>query len=132
MDKVKEGKIEVKVSSVLLLLVAIIFLVFDIIITKGFIREAKVIGENTETAVLALAYGVTILSLVTAFVGFLSNNGKLLAFLGAIVTLLGAASIAYSQLVVDKIDYVSIFVSLCGAIYFSGAMKTLGYFKKNY
>ena len=130
MDKVKEGKIEIKIASILLLLVSLIFLIFDIIITEGFIAQAKVVGDNAETIVLALAYGVTAFSLITAIVGFVSSNGKLKAVLGAIIVIVSAVAIAYSQIVVDKIDYVAVNISLFGAIYFSGSMKTLGYFKK--
>ena len=123
MDKVKEGRIEIKVASTLLLIVSIVFLVFDLLITKSFLDSHKELDENAETIILALAYGLTILAFVAAVFGFRETHPKVIITLGAFLLILGIISVIYRQVTLDTIDYVSGFISTLGAVQISGALK---------
>ena len=129
MDKVSEGKIEIRVTSFLLIFVSIMFLLFDVILTKGFFATGHEIGENAQTLILVLAYALFILSIVAAVFGLINKFPKITLVLGLILLVLGTFASVYYHLKTGNLNQIAIFVGVLGAIYSGGSAKILNIIK---
>ena len=129
-EKAAVGKAEVRLAAILLLVFAIISIVFDLILTKGYRDSNKELSANAEFLVLIMAYVLSFLALIASFVGLHGKKPKAIVFFGTIMAIVGLASAISKHLLAGKLDYLPIILGVLGLIYIFGGMKMLKTYKE--
>lgn len=129
LEKAAEGKIEVKIVAFILLLFSIIFIVFDIILTKGFLDAKETLSTNAQTMVMVITYSVTLFSLIAAIIGLRGKNSKAIVIFGIIILVLGVAATFVGFIYTGKFNHAYIIVGLLGGVMTSGGLKLLSIIK---
>lgn len=127
MDKREEGKSYIKLSSGLLIIYAVIYLVSGVILTVAS-KKAMDMGYGGLTpTVTAAAYSMAFLGGFGAVLGFyVANHSEKYIFcriFGAVLTAASVLVMLYMLGVHKKFEYFQLIALFCGWNYLSGAKK---------
>ena len=129
--KAAEGRVEVRIVSIILLLFSIVCIVFDLLLTKSFLQSNQPLTPNAETMVILIAYATTLFAFIASIVGLRGKHPKTIVTFGIILLVFGVASAIAAHVYTGRINHAYVIVGLLGGVMVSGGLKLLSTFHES-